>query len=96
MLFHIAANHPALPGHFPGHPVVPGVMIIDHVLQAVAAALPTWRVIGIRKLKFLHPLLPGQSFSVQLAEMKNGRVRFVCLHEEHGIAEGNLLVEVRV
>ena len=35
----IHANHPTLPGHFPGAPLVPGVVILDEVL----AALIEWR-----------------------------------------------------
>jgi 3-hydroxymyristoyl/3-hydroxydecanoyl-(acyl carrier protein) dehydratase len=96
MLNHILTSHPALPGHFPGQPVVPGVVIIDHVLEAAAVALPAWQITGIRKLKFLRPLLPSQLFSVELAEVKNGRVRFVFVHENNSIAEGNLMVEAQV
>ena len=35
MKFRVAADHPALPGHFPGRPIVPGVVILDHVQQAI-------------------------------------------------------------
>ncbi len=52
----IRANHPTLPGHFPGAPLVPGVVILDEVL----AALIEWRqdsqLTGIRMVKFLAPL----------------------------------------
>lgn len=38
MDFTIDPGHPALPGHFPGRPVVPGVVILDQVLAAIEAA----------------------------------------------------------
>ncbi|RBC43168.1 hypothetical protein BRN41_12545, partial [Xanthomonas oryzae pv. oryzae] len=37
MDFVVPHDHPCLPGHFPGRPVVPGVVVLDHVLQAVEA-----------------------------------------------------------
>jgi 3-hydroxyacyl-[acyl-carrier-protein] dehydratase len=51
----ISADHPSLPGHFPGTPIVPGVVILDEIL----AALTEWRedshVTAIRAVKFLAP-----------------------------------------
>jgi 3-hydroxyacyl-[acyl-carrier-protein] dehydratase len=58
--FHIAADHPALPGHFPGNPVVPGVILLDRVCAAIQN---TWavRVGGFPQVKFLQPLRPQQA-----------------------------------
>ena len=90
----IAADHPSLPGHFPGEPVVPGVVILDEIL----AALTKWRedcqLTGIRAVKFLVPLKPGQPFTICLSEGKNvkGEVDFCCRVEDRLILEGRLEV----
>ena len=60
----VAPGHPALPGHFPGNPLVPGVV----VLERVAAALKAWRgtVVGKLDVKFLQPLRPGEEATIAL------------------------------
>jgi 3-hydroxyacyl-[acyl-carrier-protein] dehydratase len=69
----IEAAHPALAGHFPGRPVVPGVLL----LERVAAALRDWRGKCVGKLdaKFLQPLLPGEEAVIELREEGSG-IRF--------------------
>ena len=69
----IDSGHPALTGHFPGNPVVPGVV----VLERVAAALRTWRGERVQKLdaKFVQPLLPNQAATIEL-HAEPTRVRF--------------------
>jgi hypothetical protein len=57
----ISPDHPALPGHFPGQPVVPGVVLLDHLIEATEAALARpVHVTGLPQVKFLAPLLPGE------------------------------------
>lgn len=72
--FDIDAQHPSLPGHFPGNPVVPGVVLLDRVAAALEKAGfgPLRR---INAVKFLAPLLPGQV--AQLTAIRSGiRLRF--------------------
>jgi len=73
----IAANHPALPGHFPGHPVVPGVVLLDAVLSALPAHLgKPYRVTGFPAVKFSAPLAPEQAFEVRFVPKDAGRMTF--------------------
>lgn len=84
--FRIAADHPSLPGHFPGAPLVPGVIL----LEQVALALHDWRqqrLARVLEAKFVAPLLPGQDASVALTEAA-GRVRFEIRCGEALLARG--------
>jgi len=66
MEFVIAPDHPALPGHFPGRPIVPGVVILDQVLAAIESAHGPLGPLRLPQVKFVQPLLPGQSALVTL------------------------------
>lgn len=69
----IDAGHPALPGHFPGQPVVPGVVLLDRLavlLERHGAALA-----GIGEVKFLAPLLPARTATLAVHREGTG-VRF--------------------
>jgi len=90
----IHADHPSLPGHFPGAPLVPAVVILDEVVAALAEWRQNSQLSGIRNVKFLAPLKPEQPFTILLsATSKNaGEVTFCCRAEERVIVEGRLAV----
>lgn len=90
----IDADHPSLPGHFPGEPVVPGVVILDEV-AAFAAALHGGdvRVARIPQAKFVAPLLPGQDATIELdADAAGERCRFRVRRGEALLASGELVL----
>jgi 3-hydroxyacyl-[acyl-carrier-protein] dehydratase len=90
----VRADHPSLPGHFPGAPLVPGVIILDEVLEALIAWRENSQLIDIRTVKFLAPLIPEQPFTISLWAKNEsaGEVNFSCHAEDRVIAEGRLEV----
>jgi len=86
----ISANHPSLPGHFPGAPIVPGVVILDEILDAFAEWREDSRVNVVRTAKFLAPLKPEQPFTICLSADKDskGEVDFCCRVKDRVIVEG--------
>lgn len=89
----IATDHPSLAGHFPGNPIVPGVVILDEVLQAVEAWRGPTRVARVVSAKFTSPLKPGTEFSIKLNEEGGTHIVFECCLEGMALASGRLAVE---
>lgn len=61
--FRIAPDHPALDGHFPGDPIVPGVVILEHAL--IALGLDAHPGLQLPQVKFLQPLRPDEEARIE-------------------------------
>ena len=90
----ISADHASLPGHFPGAPLVPGVVILDEVLGALLEWRKDCLLTAIRTVKFLVPLKPEQTFTIcfSASDEGGGEVNFSCRVEDRVIVEGRLEV----
>ena len=82
----IAADHPTFAGHFPGRPIVPGVLLLDTALLHVESATGL-TVCGLASAKFLSPAVPGEALWLDF-EVDGAVVRFDIRCEQRLVATG--------
>ncbi len=89
--FVVAPGHPALDGHFPGDPIVPGVVLLSFVLRAARACLGNDIVlVQLPRVKFAAPLRPGEHFTIRIERGAHGEAKFSALRDATCIALGRL------
>ncbi|WP_250515875.1 AMP-binding protein [Caballeronia sp. INDeC2] len=89
LTFAVPPEHPALAGHFPGRPIVPGVVLLDHALDAIGGALG--KSIGacrIESAKFLSPAAPGEALDIAYETLASGAIRFTIRAGVRTVASG--------
>lgn len=78
-LKNVTINEPFFPGHFPGHPIMPGVLIIEALAQAGGILLltgvddPRGKLVyfsGIDSARFRRPVLPGDALTLECEMIK--------------------------
>jgi 3-hydroxyacyl-[acyl-carrier-protein] dehydratase len=62
----IARDHPAFAGHFPGHPILPGVLLLAEVVEALREAGQDIGAMTIAAAKFLAPVGPGAVLTIRV------------------------------
>jgi len=72
-LKNVTVNEPFFPGHFPGHPVMPGVLIVEALAQVAAFTVlgrgemkgKLGYFTGIDKMRFRRPVIPGDQLRLE-------------------------------
>ncbi len=106
-LKNVTYNEPYFPGHFPGRPVMPGVIIIEAMAQAAgilcfvtANVIPDANTrfffVGIDKARFRRPVVPGDQLilTAQLQRTLKGIWRYSTAASvgEHEVAHAEMMV----
>ncbi len=83
-LKNVTINEPFFPGHYPHHPVMPGVLVIEAMAQAAAlmsfkslATKPddntVYYFVGIDGARFKRPVVPGDQLIIKVETIRNAR-----------------------
>ena len=96
----VTINEPFFQGHFPEHPVMPGVLLVEAMAQVGGMLLmeavddPQDKVVyfmSLDKVKFRRPVTPGDQvrFELEMLQFRGKR----CKMRGVGFVEGNKVVE---
>ncbi len=89
----VPADHPAFAGHFPGTPILPGVVLLDMALQVLSdAAGIGLESCEIGSVKFLSPAKPGDTLEIRHEFQTGGIIRFDIADGARKIAGGNIVL----
>ena len=105
----VSRNEPQFNGHFPGHPVMPGVLIIEALAQAGALLAaqtvgfdPDKQVIyfmAIDKARFRRPVVPGDLLILEVVPLRKGgavwKLRGEAKVDGTVVAEAELLASIQ-
>jgi len=109
-LKNVSANEPYFQGHFPGRPIMPGVLILEAMAQAAGVLVyageagrpgsdAVYYYVGIDNARFKKPVVPGDQLEleVKLERALRGIGKFTCVARVDGetVAEATILCSVR-
>lgn len=99
-LKNVTINEPFFQGHFPGHPIMPGVLIVEAMAQTGGVLLlsqleaPETKVVyfmALDEVKFRRPVVPGDQLRMEVTVVQN-RGATVRLAGK-AFVDGNLVAE---
>jgi 3-hydroxyacyl-[acyl-carrier-protein] dehydratase len=110
-LKNVSANEPYFQGHFPGRPIMPGVLILEAMAQAAGMLVLSaedaggkhhenvYYYVGIDNARFKKPVIPGDQLEIEvkLERALRGIGKFTCVASVAGevAAEATILLTVK-
>lgn len=103
----VSINEPFFLGHFPHHPVMPGVLIVEALAQAAALfsfadpnglddhkSQSVYYLVGIDGARFRRPVVPGDQLRL---EVKADRLsRTICKYTGRALVDGQVAAEANL
>jgi 3-hydroxymyristoyl/3-hydroxydecanoyl-(acyl carrier protein) dehydratase len=87
----VPPDHPAFAGHFPGNPILPGVVLLDIALQIIVNASGiALDICELDSVKFLSPALPGDELLIRHTITAGGTIRFDIVAGLRKVASGSI------
>ncbi len=87
----VPADHPAFAGHFPGQPIVPGVVLLDRVIRLARDELgEALAPCQVTQVKFLSPCGPGEDLRFRFSRSPRGGLAFTVTAGARDVAAGSL------
>jgi len=88
----VPPDHPAFAGHFPGTPILPGVVLLDVALHIIAGARGiSLDLCEISSVKFLSPANPGDELEIRHSLSASGTIRFDIVAGMRKITSGSIV-----
>jgi beta-hydroxyacyl-ACP dehydratase FabZ len=104
----VTANEPFFGGHFPGFPVMPGVLIVEAMAQTagvlILGQIPDREnklvfLASVERAKFRQPVVPGDQLRLEAVVLKNkvsvAKIAAKALVDGHVVAEAELMCSLR-
>ena len=91
--YRVLGNNPCFAGHFPGNPIVPGVVILDYAQKQLLNIMNGYRVSILSQAKFTSSIGPDEDFLITLTQTSKDKIKVLCTNNSGIVMTGYFVIE---